>query len=85
MEEMKEWNQYAVICFVKILNLLYNYFMYSLVSLLSGIYPLPAIHSLLVTLYVVEFTLHVWLHMCVSLAVALTYMLGSDKGHVRLI
>ena len=28
---------------------LYNYFMYSLVSLLSGIYPLPAMHSLLVT------------------------------------
>ena len=25
--------------------------MYSLVSLLSGIYPLPAMHSLLVTLY----------------------------------
>ena len=30
---------------------LYNYyFMYSLVSLLSGIYPLPVVHSLLVTL-----------------------------------
>ena len=29
--------------------------MYSLVSLLSGIYPLPAIHSLLVTLYVTEY------------------------------
>ena len=34
---------------------LYNCFMYSLVSLLSGIYPLPAMHSLLVTLYVVEY------------------------------
>ena len=33
---------------------LYHSFMYSLVSLLSGIYPIPAIpamHSLLVTLY----------------------------------
>ena len=28
---------------------LYHSFMYSLVSLLSGIYPLPAMHSLLVT------------------------------------
>ena len=34
---------------VKILTLLYHSFMYSPVSLLSGIYPLPAIHSLLVT------------------------------------
>ena len=34
---------------VKILNLLYHSFMYSPVSLLSGIYPLPAMHSLLVT------------------------------------
>ena len=33
---------------------LYHPFMYSLVSLLSGIYPLPAMHSLLVTLYVTE-------------------------------
>ena len=30
---------------------LYHSFMYSVVSLLSGIYPLPAMHSLLVTLY----------------------------------
>ena len=29
--------------------------MYSLVSLLSGIYPLPAMHALLVTLYVTEY------------------------------
>ena len=29
---------------------LYHSFMYSLVSLISGIYPLPAMHSLLVTL-----------------------------------
>ena len=29
--------------------------MYSLVSLLSGIYPLPAMHSLLVTFYVTEY------------------------------
>ena len=29
---------------------LYHYFMYSLISLLSGIYPLPAMHSLLVTI-----------------------------------
>ena len=33
---------------------LYHSFMYSLVSLLSSIYPLPAMHSLLVTLYVAE-------------------------------
>ena len=30
---------------------LFHSFMYSLVSLLYGIYPLPAKHSLLVTLY----------------------------------
>ena len=29
--------------------------MYSLVSLLSNIYPLPAMHSLLVTSYVMEY------------------------------
>ena len=29
--------------------------MYPLVTLLSGIYPLPAMHSLLVTLYVMEY------------------------------
>ena len=34
---------------------LYHYLMYSLVSLLSGIYPLPAMHSLLVALYVTEY------------------------------
>ena len=34
---------------------LYHSFMYSLVSLLSSIYPLPAMHSLLVTLYVTEY------------------------------
>ena len=34
---------------------LYHNFMYSFVSLLSGIYPLPAMHSLLVTLYVMEY------------------------------
>ena len=32
------------------LELKYNYFMYSLVSVPSGTYPLPAMHSLLVTL-----------------------------------
>ena len=30
-------------------------FMYSLVSLLSGIYPLPAMHSLLVKLYLTKY------------------------------
>ena len=34
---------------------LYHSFMYSLVSLLSGIYPLRAMHPLLVTLYVMEY------------------------------
>ena len=34
---------------------LYHSFFYSLVSLLSGIYPLLAMHSLLVTLYVTEY------------------------------
>ena len=34
---------------------LYHTFMYSFVSLLSGIYPISAIHSLLVTLYVTEY------------------------------
>ena len=34
---------------------LYHFLMYSLVSLLSGIYPLLAMHSLLVTLYVTEY------------------------------
>ena len=34
---------------------LYHPFMYSLVSLLSNIYPLPAMHSLLVTSYVMEY------------------------------
>ena len=34
---------------------LYHSFMYSLVSLLSGIYPLPAMHSLLVTLHVMKY------------------------------
>ena len=34
---------------VKILILLYHSLMYSPVSLLSGIYSLPAVHSLLVT------------------------------------
>ena len=33
---------------------LYHSFMYSLVSLLSSTFPLPAMHSLLVTLYVME-------------------------------
>ena len=32
----------------------YHSFVYSSVSLLSGIYPLPAMYSLLVTLYVME-------------------------------
>ena len=32
-------------------------FMYSLVLLLSGIHPLPAMHLLLVTLYVTEYFL----------------------------
>ena len=34
---------------------LYHYFMDSPVSLPSGIYPLPAMHLLLVTLYVTEY------------------------------
>ena len=34
---------------IKILNLLYHYFMCSVVLLFSGIYPLHAIHSLLVS------------------------------------
>ena len=38
---------------------LYHAFMYSLVSLHSGIYPLPAIHSLLVTIYIILSTAHV--------------------------
>ena len=33
----------------KDIELLYHAFMYSPVSLLSGIYPVPAMHSLLVT------------------------------------
>ena len=36
----------------KYIEHLYHAFVYSPVSLLSGIYPLPAMHSLLVTLYV---------------------------------
>ena len=35
---------------------LYHSFMYSLISLLSGVYSLPAMHSLLVTLYVTEYS-----------------------------
>ena len=35
---------------------LYILFMYSLALLLSSIYPLPAMHSLLVTLYVTEYS-----------------------------
>ena len=38
-----------VLSIVKILNLLYHSFMYSPVSLLSGIYPFPTMNSLLVT------------------------------------
>ena len=34
---------------------LHHYFMYSVVTLLSGIYPLPAMHSLLVTFNVTEY------------------------------
>ena len=33
--------------------------MYSLISLLSGIYPLPAMHPLLVTLYVTEYVIDI--------------------------
>ena len=36
---------------------LYHAFMHSPVSLLSGFYPLPAMHSLLVTLYVAEYVI----------------------------
>ena len=36
---------------------LYHSFMIPPVSRLSGIYPLPAMHSLLVTLYVTEYLL----------------------------
>ena len=38
---------------------LYHSIMYSLVSLLSGIYPLPSKHSLLVTLYLSDVFLSV--------------------------
>ena len=38
---------------------LYHSFMYSLVSLLSRIYPLPAMHSLIVTLYVMEYLISI--------------------------
>ena len=38
---------------------LYHSFMYSLVSLLSGIYPLTAMHSLLVTLYMTEYLISI--------------------------
>ena len=38
---------------------LYNSFMYSFVSLPSGIYPLPPMHSLLVTLYVMEYLISI--------------------------
>ena len=43
---------------------LYHSFMYSLVSLLSDIYPLPAMHSLLVTQFVLIF--HRFLPYCVQ-------------------
>ena len=36
----------------------YHSFMYSPLSLLSGIYPLTAMHSLLATLYVMEYLDH---------------------------
>ena len=41
-----EWCPYR-----KDIEHLYHAFVYSPVSLLSGIYPLPAMHSLLATLY----------------------------------
>ena len=40
---------YALCFYHKDTEPLYHYFMYSLASLLSGIYPLPAMHSWLVT------------------------------------
>ena len=40
----------SVLWYCKDTEPLYHSFIYSLVSLLSGIYPLPAMHSLLVTL-----------------------------------
>ena len=42
-------------CYCKDTEPIYHFFMYSIVSLLSGIYSLPAMHSLLVTLYVREY------------------------------
>ena len=44
---------YSVIQIKRMNNIqrLYHSFMYSLVSLLASIYPLPAMHSLLVALY----------------------------------
>ena len=41
--------------FCKDTETLNHYFMYSLVSILCGIDPLPAMHSLVVTLYVMEY------------------------------
>ena len=38
---------------------LYHSLMYSFVSLLSSIYPLPAMHSLLFTLYVMEYLISI--------------------------
>ena len=43
------------LCYRKDTEPLYHSFMYSLVTLLSGIYPLPAMLSLLVTLYVTAY------------------------------
>ena len=48
---------------VKILNLYNILFIYSLVSLLSGIYILLAMHSLLVTVYVWDVTIYQGVHL----------------------
>ena len=45
----------ASLIIVKILNLLYHAFMYSLLLLLSGIYPFTQWHSFLVTIIVPDF------------------------------
>ena len=59
--EFKLYSQYSFVLLVPISGFyridtepLFNTFVYSLVLLLSHIYPLPAMHSLLVTLYVTE-------------------------------
>ena len=49
------WTSFQFQVIIKILNLYIILLMYSLVSLLSYFYPLPAMHSLLVTFYVTKY------------------------------